>query len=129
MLFIMPGYANAHNQLATSTARSASYNSGDLSNDYGLTAAMIVILDVTAIGSATLLLAIDAKDAASGKYYNLLTGASVTTNSTNRYRLGPLLASVANAVQQDYLPPVFRITVTQGGSGNATYSVGYSIGS
>jgi hypothetical protein len=88
---------------------------------------LIVVLDMTVVGTGSVTVSIDGKDAVSGKYYNILTGAAITTNSTNRYRITPLLASVANSIAQDLLPRVFRIVVTANNANTATYSVGYVI--
>jgi hypothetical protein len=89
---------------------------------------LIVVLDMTTVGTGSVTVSIDGKDAVSGKYYNILTGAAITTNSTNRYRIGETLAAVANSVAQDYLPRVIRIVVTANNANAATYSVGYVLG-
>jgi hypothetical protein len=67
------------------------------------------------------------KDTASGKYYQILAGTAVTTNSTNRCRVGVNLAAVANSVAQDYLRRTFRIVVTADNANSMTYSVGYCL--
>ncbi len=124
------GFDRARSNLAVtlfpSAAQSATQTSADQLNVNGH--ALDVILDVTAIGTATLTLTINAKDPASGKYYNLLTGAVVTTLSTNIYKVGPALTAAANLVANAWVPRIFQIVVTQGGVGNATYSVGYNLG-
>ena len=85
------------------------------------------MLDVTSAGTGSITVSIEGKDSASGKYYQILAGAAVTTNSINRYRVGALLAAVANSVAQDYLPRTFRIVVTANNGNSVTYSVGYSL--
>lgn len=122
----MSQFGNEEIALIPSAAQSATVVSTDQKNVSGVSALQI-ILDSTAIGTATLLVTVDGKDLASGKYYNLLTGTAISTNATTRYRVSPYLAAVANSVANDFVPSVFRITVTQGGSGNATYSLGYSL--
>jgi hypothetical protein len=67
---------------------------------------------MTVVGTGSVTLTINGKDPASGKYYVILAGAAVITNSTNRYRVGPTLAAAANSIAQDYLPRVFQIVVT-----------------
>jgi hypothetical protein len=87
--------------------------------------ALIVVLDVTSAGTGSITLTIEGIDTASVKYYPILSGTAVTTNSINRYRVGPHPAAAANSVAQDYLPRIFRINVTANNANNVTYSVGY----
>ena len=86
-----------------------------------------VVLDMTIVGTGSVTLTIQAKDEASGKYYTLLAGAAVTTNSTNIYKVYPGLTAAANAVASDVLTPTFRILVTANNANAATYSVGYAL--
>ena len=51
----------------------------------------------------------------------------MTTNTTNRYKIGPTIGASANAIAQDYLPKVLRIKVTANNANSATYSVGYQL--
>lgn len=117
---------NEEATLLASAARTTTQTSADIVNYDGL-GALAVVLDVTSAGTGSITISIDGKDSTSGKYYNLLTGAAVTTNSTNRYRVGPTLAAVANSIAQDYLPRVFRIVVTANNANSMTYSVGYCL--
>jgi hypothetical protein len=110
----------------TSGARTTTQTSADLLN-YSGAGTLNVVLDMTTVGTGSVTISIDGKDVASGKYYNLLTGAAVTTNSTNRYRIGSSIAAVANSIALDYLPRTFRIVVTANNANSATYSVGYSL--
>lgn len=116
---------NTDTELLASAARTTTQTSADLVN-YNAKA-LQVVLDMTTVGTGSVTVSIDMKDTASGKYINLLTGAAITTNSTNRYRVGPNLAAVANSVAQDYMPRVFRIVVTANNANSATYSVGYHL--
>lgn len=86
-----------------------------------------LILDMTVVGTGSVTVLIEGKDPASGKYYTLLAGAAVITNSTNVYRIGPTLVAAANAVAQFALPRTIRITVTANNANAATYSVGYNL--
>lgn len=122
----MPAYANEEVTLLASGARTTTQVSSNLFNNFGK-ASLIVVLDMTTVGTGSVTVLIEGKDSASGKYYTLLQGAAVTTNSTNRYRVGPNVAASANAIAQDYIPPIFRITVTANNANSATYSVGYTI--
>jgi hypothetical protein len=85
-----------------------------------------VILDMTTVGTGSVTLEIDAKDVASGKYIALLTGAAVTTNSTNVYIVHPDLTAAANSIAKDILPRTWRIKVVANNANTATYSVGAS---
>lgn len=87
-----------------------------------------VVLDMTDVtASPSVQLEIDGKDVVSGKYYSLLTGANVTTVSTNVYTVYPTLPAVANVTAQDVLPHVYRIKVTAVNANAGTYSVGASL--
>lgn len=85
------------------------------------------VLDMTAVGTGSVTLTIEGKDEASGKYYTILAGAAVTTNSTNVYKVFPGATAAANAVANDVIPRTFRINVTANNANAATYSVGYSL--
>lgn len=85
---------------------------------------IIAVLDMTVVGTGSVTLEIDGKDPVSGKYYTLLTGAAVTTNSTNIYRVYPGLTAAANATANDVLPRTWRLKLTANNSNSATYSVG-----
>lgn len=116
---------NLETTLLASAARTTTQTGADITNLSGN--ALMVVLDMTTVGTGSVTLTIEGKDSASGKYRTLLAGAAVTTNSTNLYKVGPTIAAAANAIGQDYLPPVFRITVTANNANSATYSVGYAV--
>lgn len=84
-----------------------------------------VTLDMTVVGTGSVTLEIDVKDPVSGKYVALLTGAAVTTNSTNVYTLFPGAPATANVSANAQLWKTFRIKVTANNANAATYSVGY----
>jgi hypothetical protein len=117
---------NEEATLLASAARTTTQTGADITNYQG-NSGLIVVLDVTSAGTGSITLSIEGKDSASGKYYTILSGSAVTTNSTNRYRVGPTLAAAANSVAQDYLPRVFRIVVTANNANSITYSVGYCL--
>lgn len=95
----------------------------------GAMSSLNVVLDMTTVGTGSVTVTINGKDSTSGKYYLILSGAAITTNSTNRYRVGQMLASAANSVAQDYMPRYIQIVVTANNANAATYSCGYSISS
>jgi len=87
-----------------------------------------VVLNMTVVGTGSVTVRIQGRDAISGVYFDLLVGLPITTNSFNRYRVGEVLAAIANSVAQDYLPRIIRIVVTANNANTATYSVGYNLG-
>ena len=86
-----------------------------------------VVLDVTVntIGSVTL--EIDGKDAASGKYFALVTGVAVVSTGTSIYTVYPGITAVTNAAVSDVLPHTWRIKLTANNANSVTYSVGYTL--
>lgn len=86
-----------------------------------------VVVDLTAVGSSgTLVVTIQGKDPASGKYYDILASSSLASNATTRLKVGPTIAASANATAQDYLPKTIRIKQVVGTAGS-TYSIGASL--
>ena len=111
--------------ILTSAARTTTQTGADQTNNNGR--GLKVVLDMTNVAAGPdVTLTIDAKDPTSGKYYNLLTGASVTTVSTNVYTVYPGLTPVANKTVSDVLPRTWRVVVTANNANSATYSVGMS---
>lgn len=108
-----------------SAARTATLNSGDLTNYDGR--GLHVVVDVTAAGTGSITITIQGKDAVSGQYYTLLAGAAITTISTNVYKVYPGLTASANAVASDILPRTYRILITHNNANSITYSVGASV--
>lgn len=108
-----------------SAARTTTTNSSDLTNYNGR--GLHVVLDVTNAGTGSITITISGKDALGGLYYTLLTGAAVTTNSTNVYKIFPGATAVANAAANDILPRTWRVTVTHNNANSITYSVSASV--
>ena len=88
---------------------------------------VVVVLDVTNVNTSSLVLKIQRKDPASGKYIDVLTSGAVTTVSTNTYKVYPGLTAATNLTVNDIITGTFRVVVTHGNANNTTYSVGYSI--
>jgi hypothetical protein len=86
-----------------------------------------VVLDMTTVGTGSVTLTIQGKDVASGKYFTLLTGAAVITNTTNVYTVYPGATVTANVSANDQLPAFFRILVTANNANPTTYTVGASL--
>jgi hypothetical protein len=110
--------------LLASAARTTTQTSADIINYNGR--GLQVVLDMTVVGTGSVTVSIQGKDA-NGIYYTLLTGAPVITNSTNVYHLGPEITAVANQAVNLYVPRTFRIVVTANNGNTATYSVAYNL--
>jgi hypothetical protein len=117
-------------QILASVARTATpspvlLNAVNLSVDYGQLLNLHLFIDVTAINlTPSLVITIDAEDPISGKFYNLLTSAAITTVSTNTLRLGKDIDTITNLSQLDFIPKEIRISFTHGDADSITYSVG-----
>lgn len=88
---------------------------------------VVVVLDMTAIGTGNVTLSIEGKDKHSGKFYTILAGAAVSSNSTNVYRVYPGMTAVANISANDLIPKEWRVTVTANNANPTTYTVGASL--
>lgn len=87
--------------------------------------ALILTIDVTAITSTpSITVTINRVDPVSGKVTALLASAALTAAGTTVLKIGPHIAASANAVAQDYMPPVFRVDVVHANGNSITYSVG-----
>lgn len=112
---------NTQNTLLASAARTVTTSSPDQTN-YNAKG-LHVVLDVTVAGTGDITLTIEGKDGLSGKYYTLLAGTNVTTNSTNVYKVYPGLPATANVSANDIVPRTYRVTVTANNANIITYSV------
>lgn len=119
------------------SAAAATVSTGDLVNNSFL--GLLLVLDVTALTGTTptLQIVIEGKDAASGKYVNLATFATVNSVATFAYILGPfnptLVAAGVSGVASSgitsaafgILPGTFRVRVVGGGTITAaSFTVG-----
>lgn len=111
--------------ILASGSRTTTQTGSDLTNSNAKGVRVVLdMTDVTASPSVTL--SIEAKDAISGKYSTLLTGAAVTTVTTNVYVVYPGLTPSANAIVSDVLPHTWRAKVTANNANAGIYSVGAS---
>jgi len=116
--------ATQPNTLLASAARTTTQTGDDVTNT--TYRGVRVILDTTAVGTGSVTLKIEGKDNL-GVYYTLLTGAAVTTVSTNIYTVYPGLAATANVSTSNVLPKTWRIVVTANNANTQTYSVTYDL--
>lgn len=104
-----------------SAARTTTQTSADLINYNGKK--LKIILDVTSAGTGSVTVTINGKSTLSSKYYLLLAGAAVTTNSTNVYTIFPGATATANVSANDCVPRIFQVVVTANNTNSVTYSV------
>jgi|SRR5882762_532783 len=110
--------------LITATAATTTQTGTDQTNVTGR--GVIVVLDMTTVGTGSVTITIQGKDTASGKYFTLLAGVAVTTNSTNVYTVYPGGPASANASANAPLPRTWRVLVTANNANPTTYTVGAS---
>ena len=84
-----------------------------------------IIIDATVDpATASVTPTIDGFDPASGKWYNILTGAAVTAVGTTVLTIHPWITASANVKANDFLPEVFRVVMTVADTDSLTYSIG-----
>lgn len=86
-----------------------------------------VFLNTTSIGTGSITLAIEAKDTVGGGYVALLTGATVTTNTTAAYTVYPGITATTNVSASDLLPRTWRVKVTANNANASSYTVGATL--
>ena len=114
--------------LLTYAAAAAGSNGADQTNYNGRGVKLVV--DITALtGTApTLTVTIQGKDAASGKYYNILASTALAAVATTTLEVYPGIANAANATQGLTLPRTWRvIAVIAGTIPTVTATVGASL--
>lgn len=108
-------------QLLPSAVRTATTSSADqVKTNYR---GVYVWIKVTAApGGDTLTVTIQGKDY-DGTYYTILASAASAVASDRVYKVFPEATAAANTIAADYLPDVWRVTVTHSAASNFTYSV------
>jgi len=110
-----------------SASRTASVNSADQSGEG--CEFLHVIIDVTEVtDTPSLVVTIQGKDPASGKYYTILASAAITAVGTTVLKIGPALTAAANSVANDFVPSIWRVIVTAADTDPAIYSIGANLG-
>jgi hypothetical protein len=95
----------------------------DLINNSGARG-VVVVLVTTSTGTGSETLVIEGKDSASATYSTLLSGAAVTTNTTNRYWVFPGAVVTANVSANDQIPEIFRIRLVSNNANPVTCTLG-----
>ena len=102
-----------------SAARTVTENSSDVSNIKSKGVRLYLDITASAGGSPTLDLKVQAKDSASGGYFDI-PGAAFTqkvTTGTDSLVIYPSVTVVANQAISETLSKVYRVVATIGGSG------------
>lgn len=111
--------------LFTLTAAAADANGADQTNYVG--ARIQLVIDVTAVTSSpSLVVTLQGKDVASGKYYTLLASAAITGTGTTRLKVFAGATAAANTAATDILPKTWRVIYTLSG-GTVTGTIGASV--
>lgn len=118
-------YNNTNVTILTSASRTTTQTSADQINYNGR--GLHIVVDVTVVGTGSITLTVNGKDNISGKYYTLLSGAAIVTNSTNVYKIFPGAPATANVSVNDMIPRLFQVVVTANNANAVTYTVGYSL--
>lgn len=120
---------NTSGILLASAARTATISTDDQIN-YNAKGVRVT-LDVTAIAdSPSIVLALEIKDEASGRYEKVMECPAVTAEGTHTYILYPGVGTAVDdvVVTRSYpLERTWRVTVTHANANSITYSVGYAL--
>jgi len=115
----MPQPVNREITVFSSTPRTATENSADLSNPYAR--GVVLVIDVTATPSVVF--TVKGKSALGSDYYTILTSAAITATGQTVLRICPGLTASANVTASDVLPATWRVEAAHGDTDSITYSV------
>lgn len=121
----IPGAAApTHSTLLSSSARTASTNSSDVTNT-GWNSVHVIIV-VTAGTGFHVRPILEAYNATAAAYYPILFGTPITTQGTFVLKLGPVPDQGLNSVI-DGLPAIFRLRMVHADATSVTYSAGANL--
>jgi hypothetical protein len=106
----------------TSVARTATPTAVSIS-DRHVESIHVVIVTSAIAATPSVVPTIDGYDPLSGTWYNILTGAAITSTGTIVLKVGPDLVAVANLTANDVLPRTYRVVMTHGDADSITYTV------
>ncbi|MEU2790369.1 hypothetical protein [Streptomyces sp. NPDC007100] len=87
--------------------------------------ALYLVIDVTAItASPGITVTVTGVARLSSKTFTVFAPASLVTTGTVTLRAGPGLTPAMNLTMDDFLPPVFRVSMTHAVTDSTTYSIG-----
>lgn len=86
--------------------------------------ALYLVIDVTAVtATPSVTFTVSGVDRVSGKIFTVLASAAITATGTTVLHIGPGVTAAANVSEDQYLPPIFRVTATHADADSITYSV------
>ena len=90
----------------------------------GAASALLLIIDVTATAATpSVVFTIKGVDPLSGKTWDILASAAVTSTGTTVLRVSPHLTASANLIAKDVVPAHFTVTAVHADADSITYSV------
>ena len=116
--------SNTATVLLASGARTTTQTSSDITT-YNAQKLKVQLV-TTVIGTGSITLSVEGKDA-NGNYYAILTGTAVVTDTTNIYEVGIGVTTTANVAINAILPRTIRIVITANNANSATYSAAYNL--
>jgi hypothetical protein len=82
-----------------------------------------IVIRTSAIGAApSVVPVVEAQDPLSQQWYPLLTGAAIVAVGLVVLRIYPGVAAVANLSVADFIPPIWRLSMTHSNGDSITYS-------
>lgn len=113
--------------LTLTDSAAGTFHSTDQLNNCG--SGLNGIIDLTKATSASVVVSIEGKDVASGKYYTILSSAALTTISTTLFSIFPEAAAGGGwSLVRALLPRTWRVTVViTGGSADVSGTIGASV--
>lgn len=118
--------------LLTSAARTATVSTADQPN-LGHSGVHVVIRVTALAATPAVTPTIEGWDVASQTWYTLLAGTTITDVTvgsppqTTVLKVAPGITPSPNAAAADYLPAIWRVTMTHGDTDSITYSVGANL--
>jgi hypothetical protein len=86
----------------------------------------IIVCNVSAVAAGTITVSVQGKDAVSGQYYTLFTGAAVATAITTVYQVYPA-STPSTSAYNGPLPTTWRVMVSAVNSNPISYTVGAAL--
>ena len=117
----MPQPVNREITVFSSTPRTATENSADLSNPYAR--GVVLVIDVTAVTATPSVVFTVKGKSTLGTDYTILTSAAITATGQTVLRIYPGLTASANVTASDVLPATWRVEAAHGDTDSITYSV------
>lgn len=111
--------------IASAAQTSAQVNSTDQTNSSFMCGHIIVTVSAYTSGNYTPKL--QAKDAASGNYYDILVGLPMSGTGTQVLKVCPSVGQIVNGATADFLPRIWRVQLNGLSTPSMTFSVGLNL--